>query len=163
MISTGQRMQFAERYASRWQWPPRVPQPRVDHSRPDFIFQVCCLNRRATPSGSAKQTSRFAFTHSLPQQGTARRRIHQPQSFPQLAGCAAVAFVGTTSRPPKWIKPQLTRLVDEAPAGSGWLHEIKYDGYRIHARIDGRDIKLLTRTGLDWSHRYRRTMRRLAP
>jgi ATP-dependent DNA ligase len=61
--------------------------------------------------------------------------------------------VGTTSRPPKWIKPQLTRLVDEAPAGGGWLHEIKYDGYRMHARIDGRDIKLLTRTGLDWSHR----------
>jgi len=28
------------------------------------------------------------------------------------------------------------------------------DGYRMHARIDGRDIKLLTRTGLDWSHRY---------
>ena len=39
--------------------------------------------------------------------------------------------MGTTSRPPKWIKPQLTRLVDEAPAGGGWLHEIKYDGYRI--------------------------------
>jgi ATP-dependent DNA ligase len=38
---------------------------------------------------------------------------------------------------PKWIKPQLTRLVDEAPAGEGWLHEIKYDGYRMHARIDG--------------------------
>jgi hypothetical protein len=38
-------------------------------------------------------------------------------------------------------------------AGGGWLHEIKYDGYRMHARIDGRDIKLLTRTGLDWSHR----------
>jgi hypothetical protein len=29
------------------------------------------------------------------------------------------------------------RLVDEAPAGAGWLHEIKYDGYRMHARIDG--------------------------
>ena len=66
--------------------------------------------------------------------------------------------MGTTSRPPKWIKPQLTRLVDEAPTGNGWVHEIKYDGYRMHARIDGRDIKLLTRTGLDWSHRYRRTI-----
>jgi len=43
-------------------------------------------------------------------------------------------------------------------AGKGWLHEIKYDGYRMHARIDGRDIRLLTRTGLDWSHRYRRTI-----
>jgi ATP-dependent DNA ligase len=57
--------------------------------------------------------------------------------------------VGTTSRPPKWIKPQLTRLVEEAPAGGGWLHEIKYDGYRMHARIDGDQVKLLTRTGLD--------------
>jgi ATP-dependent DNA ligase len=58
-------------------------------------------------------------------------------------------------------QPQLTRLVDEARAGGGWLHEIKYDGYRMHARIDGRDIKLLTRTGLDWSHRYRRTIEAL--
>jgi hypothetical protein len=52
-----------------------------------------------------------------------------------------------TSRPPKWIKPQVTRLVEEAPTGSDWLHEIKYDGYRMHARIDGGQIKLLTRTG----------------
>jgi hypothetical protein len=41
----------------------------------------------------------------------------------------------TTSGPgpahtPTWIKPQLTRLVDEAPTGKDWLHEIKYDGYR---------------------------------
>ena len=41
------------------------------------------------------------------------------------------AAVGKSTRPPKWIKPQLTRLVDEAPAGDGWLHEIKYDGYRM--------------------------------
>jgi hypothetical protein len=59
-------------------------------------------------------------------------------------------LLGTTSRPPKWIKPQLTRLVDEAPTGDGWLHEIKCDGYRKHARIDGTQVKLLTRTGLDW-------------
>ena len=66
-----------------------------------------------------------------------------------------------TSRPPKWIKPQLTRLVDEAPTGKDWVHEIKYDGYRMHARNDGTQVKLLTRTGLDWSHRYRRTIEAL--
>ena len=62
------------------------------------------------------------------------------------------------SRTPKWIKPQLTRLVDEAPTGKDWVHEIKYDGYRMYARIDGAKIQLLTRTGLDWSHRYKRTI-----
>ena len=76
-------------------------------------------------------------------------------------GYAPLAPVGTTSRPPKWIKPQLTRLLDEAPTGKDWLHEIKYDGYRMHARIDGGQVKLLTRTGLDWSHRYRRTIEAL--
>jgi ATP-dependent DNA ligase len=67
-------------------------------------------------------------------------------------------FVSKSLQPPKWIKPQLTRLVDEAPEGKEWLHEIKYDGYRMHARIDGDKIQLLTRTGLDWSHRYKRTI-----
>lgn len=59
--------------------------------------------------------------------------------------------------------PQLTRLANEAPDGPGWLHEIKYDGYRVHARIDGDDIRLLTRTGLDWSHRYQATISALRP
>ena len=32
---------------------------------------------------------------------------------------------------PEWVKPQLTQLVDAAPDGDQWLHEIKYDGYRM--------------------------------
>ena len=38
--------------------------------------------------------------------------------------------------PPGWIRPQLTELVDAAPDGPAWLHEIKFDGYRMHARLD---------------------------
>ena len=37
---------------------------------------------------------------------------------------------------PQWIRPQLTQLVDAAPEGDQWLHEIKFDGYRMHARLD---------------------------
>src|ERR1700694_1816510 len=55
---------------------------------------------------------------------------------------------------PAWIKPQLTKLVDEPPQGSDWLHEIKFDGYRMHARLDRGAVRLLTRTGLDWTHKY---------
>src|SRR5262245_17982195 len=69
--------------------------------------------------------------------------------------------MGKASGPPNWIKPQLSRVVDEAPAGDDWLHEIKYDGYRMHARLDHGKLQLLTRTGLDWSHRYRVTIEAL--
>jgi DNA ligase D-like protein (predicted ligase) len=55
---------------------------------------------------------------------------------------------------PGWVKPQLSRLVDAPPDGSDWLHEIKYDGYRMHARLDRGAVRLLTRTGLDWTHKY---------
>jgi ATP-dependent DNA ligase len=55
---------------------------------------------------------------------------------------------------PVWIKPQLTKLVDQPPDGSDWLHEIKFDGYRLHARLDLGTVRLLTRTGLDWTHKY---------
>jgi hypothetical protein len=48
----------------------------------------------------------------------------------------------------------LTQPVDEAPDGPDWLHEIKFDGYRMHARLDHGAVRLLTRTGLDWTHKY---------
>ena len=44
---------------------------------------------------------------------------------------------------PNWILPQLTQLVDAAPEGDQWLHEIKYDGYRMHARLERGRVKLL--------------------
>jgi ATP-dependent DNA ligase len=52
------------------------------------------------------------------------------------------------------VKPQLTKLVDAPPEGAEWLHEIKFDGYRMHARLDRGSVRLLTRTGLDWTHKY---------
>jgi bifunctional non-homologous end joining protein LigD len=55
---------------------------------------------------------------------------------------------------PQWVRPQLTQLVDTAPYGDQWLHELKYDGYRMMARLDRGKVKLLTRTGLDWTHKY---------
>src|SRR5207248_3155396 len=55
---------------------------------------------------------------------------------------------------PAWIKPQLTKLVDAPPDGPEWLHEIKFDGYRMHARIDRGAVRLLTRTGLNWTDKY---------
>ena len=59
------------------------------------------------------------------------------------------------SDPPLWVKPQLTELVKQPTDGPDWFHEIKFDGYRMHSRIDdGGDVRLLTRTGLDWTRKY---------
>jgi hypothetical protein len=44
--------------------------------------------------------------------------------------------------------------VQEAPDGDEWLHEIKYDGFRMHARLDHGDVRLLTRNGLNWTAKY---------
>jgi bifunctional non-homologous end joining protein LigD len=47
--------------------------------------------------------------------------------------------------------PQLATLVDKPPSGDEWLHEIKYDGYRIGARVRKRRVSLYTRNGNDWT------------
>ncbi|MBB6143998.1 bifunctional non-homologous end joining protein LigD [Silvibacterium bohemicum] len=56
---------------------------------------------------------------------------------------------------PKFIPPQLTIQTKEAPRGEGWIHELKLDGYRIQIHIDkkGKDVRLYTRSGLDWTRR----------
>ncbi|HEY6445033.1 MAG TPA: DNA ligase D [Acidobacteriaceae bacterium] len=60
---------------------------------------------------------------------------------------------------PGFLPPQLAVSVSEPPEGDGWLHELKLDGYRIQIHIDGegakRRARLLTRKGLDWTHRMR--------
>ena len=55
---------------------------------------------------------------------------------------------------PRWITPQLCQPVENAPSGPQWLHEIKLDGFRMSARIERGPVRLLTRTGLDWSDKY---------
>ena len=52
---------------------------------------------------------------------------------------------------PAFVEPQLATLVDEPPPGNDWLHEIKYDGYRVIAAIAGGEVVLYTRNGLDWT------------
>lgn len=62
--------------------------------------------------------------------------------------------VGKAAKMPDFIAPQLATLKPQAPTGKGWVHEIKFDGYRLQARIDGGKAILLTRSGLDWTDRF---------
>ena len=55
---------------------------------------------------------------------------------------------------PDFVPPALATLATRPPEGDDWLHEIKFDGYRLAARIEGGQARLLTRGGLDWTHRF---------
>ena len=55
---------------------------------------------------------------------------------------------------PIFLEPQLALEATKPPGADGWLHELKLDGYRIQARKDSGKVQLLTRTGLDWTHRF---------
>jgi hypothetical protein len=57
---------------------------------------------------------------------------------------------------PRWIKPQLTKLADAPPDGPTWLHEIKFDGYRLHARLDRGNVYVIRPVERDTRRDYLR-------
>ncbi len=59
------------------------------------------------------------------------------------------------ARLPDFIPPSLATLHAAAPSGAQWLHEIKFDGYRIEARLDHGTVQLLTRNRQDWTRRFK--------
>ena len=73
----------------------------------------------------------------------------------------SVRRTGPITGLPDWIVPQLAKLAETVPEGDQWAHEIKLDGYRMHGRLDRGQVKLLTRTGLDWSEKYPTTVKAL--
>nr|MCU0732476.1 DNA ligase D [Hyphomonas sp.] len=74
-------------------------------------------------------------------------------------GAKAARAVKTPARKapvaiPQFVTPQLCTSVAKAPDGSDWLHEIKYDGYRMQLRVVDGVATLRTRTGLDWTAKF---------
>ena len=61
---------------------------------------------------------------------------------------------GRAATIPAFRQPQLCTLVDAVPGGSGWIHEVKYDGYRALVAIGGGQATVYTRSGLDWTDRF---------
>ena len=55
---------------------------------------------------------------------------------------------------PSFIEPQLASLAGHPPPGEAWVHEIKFDGYRLLARVDRGRVTLKTRSGLDWTTKF---------
>ena len=65
-----------------------------------------------------------------------------------------VVAAAATAEMPGFIKPQLATLKAIAPSGDQWLHEIKFDGYRVQVHLDKGKKRVFTRNGLDWTKRF---------
>jgi bifunctional non-homologous end joining protein LigD len=55
---------------------------------------------------------------------------------------------------PRFIEPQLCKLVERATSERGWAHEVKFDGYRMQLRVENGDAQLRTRKGLNWTAKF---------
>jgi bifunctional non-homologous end joining protein LigD len=89
----------------------------------------------------------------------ALRRDHAARATEKKARTAALPDIGKVAGArkrllPAFVEPSLAAQCERPPSGPKWVHEIKYDGYRIQARIDGGIVKLLTRKNLDWTDRF---------
>jgi bifunctional non-homologous end joining protein LigD len=60
----------------------------------------------------------------------------------------------TRMKMPSFIEPQLARLMKAPPGGDGWVHEVKFDGYRMQMHVEKGHAKLFTRKALDWTERF---------
>ena len=76
----------------------------------------------------------------------------KPKYSPRLTAVLSKAPKETL---PTFLPPELALSACNPPRTAGWIHELKLDGYRIQVRKDGARVRLLTRTGLDWTHRMR--------
>ncbi|HEY2178371.1 MAG TPA: DNA polymerase ligase N-terminal domain-containing protein, partial [Caulobacteraceae bacterium] len=103
--------------------------------------------KEARPFMTASATAADAVWQSRENAGSTAAASPEPASRP-AAKAKALATI------PAFIAPQLCKLEAKPPGGSGWAHEIKFDGYRMQLRSLGGKATLLTRKGLDWSEKF---------
>lgn len=96
-------------------------------------------------AASVKASSRKRAQAAVGQ--PARKILKAANDVPLQAGARKAAL-------PDFVKPCLATLADKTPDSGNWIHEIKFDGYRLQARLDDGKVKLLTRNGLDWSRKF---------
>ncbi len=80
-------------------------------------------------------------------QPSSKGAAHEPRAAPPPPKGRKAAW-------PASFSPQLATLVSRAPEGDLWLHEVKFDGYRLLARIQGRRTELMTRRGQNWTEKF---------
>lgn len=115
-----------------------------------------------TGRGMAEIAADKAASHSLKgKQGAAFAR-EMESAARHNRGAAKMRGTQPAGKPPAFRKPQLATLVDAVPTGNDWLHEIKFDGYRALVAAAGDNVRVFTRTGLDWTEKFAPLVRAIA-
>lgn len=64
--------------------------------------------------------------------------------------------IGVKAPLPGFIEPALATSIEKVPSGERWIHEIKFDGYRVQVHLANETAKIFTRRGHDWTHRFKK-------
>ncbi|MBV8359775.1 MAG: DNA ligase D [Deltaproteobacteria bacterium] len=108
---------------------------RKNHAAPDAIWNTNKARSAElrVPNPIIQRSSRKVMSSKSPPRKSQGRDIHVMPAF---------------------IAPQLCKLVERPPSEAGWVHEIKFDGYRIQARVEDGQAVLRTSKGLDWTRKF---------
>ncbi|SFV19496.1 bifunctional non-homologous end joining protein LigD [Bradyrhizobium arachidis] len=66
------------------------------------------------------------------------------------------AAVGVKAPFPGFVEPALALSIEKVPSGARWIHEIKFDGYRVQVHLANEAVKVFTRRGHDWTNRFKK-------
>ena len=128
--------------------------PRDKEKRDNWLL-IKAKDEFATDEGdileSAPESIKSGLTNEEIAEGKKPKVVKAPKS--RLVRKKSTAMPG-------FIPPALATLKAAPPAGANWLHEVKFDGYRIQAHISAGKVKLFTRSGLDWTPRFGEPLRR---
>ncbi len=66
------------------------------------------------------------------------------------------AAIGIKAPFPGFIEPALATSIERVPSGERWIHEIKFDGYRVQLHLANEAVRIFTRRGHDWTKRFKK-------
>jgi bifunctional non-homologous end joining protein LigD len=115
------------------------------------LEQIAADPERVWQSNRAEKTASFKDKVSA----VAAKAVGKKGATKKTALKKAPAIPGARKAAmPRKVEPALATLVDAVPAGSEWIHEIKYDGYRVLCQVRDGEARLITRHGKDWTDRF---------
>jgi bifunctional non-homologous end joining protein LigD len=130
------------------------------------------LDERPESVASGRSMEEIAAGHDKEWKGGRMVEQRRPEAKPEKAVKSKKTRSKKTARPrkidaanligarkaalPQEFKPQLATLVSEVPKGEDWLHEIKFDGYRVLCMLERAKAHLLSRNGNDWTRKLSR-------